>query len=141
MFFYFQFWCGEWPICQLQPVGPPVLPRFWSGAAHQLPGTQPAPRVLPLSFWQRLRVVPQVHVTKLLHCLWTVSSKNTPEAHRVINTCYRAALLKWLASSLTSCLTVTMTGFIWLNVHSSDQRFLFVSNFKNIKKAQIWKNI
>lgn len=74
-----QFRRGEWPLFQLQPPGPPGVPRLWPGPAHQLPGSQPAARVLPLPLRQRLWPVPQIYVTELLHRLWTVS---TGHVHR-----------------------------------------------------------
>lgn len=75
-----QFRRGEWPLRQLQPPGPPGVSRLWPGPPHQLPQSQPAARVLPVPLWQRLWPVPQIHVTQLLHRLWTVS---TGHVHRI----------------------------------------------------------
>lgn len=69
-----QFWCGEWPL-QLQPAGPSGLSRLRSGPSLQLSKSQPAAGVLPVPLRQWLWSVTQVHVTELLHRLWTVSKK------------------------------------------------------------------
>lgn len=113
-----QFWCGEWPICQLQSPGPPGLPRLRSGPPHQLPGTQSAQRVLPLPLWQWLWAVPQVHVTKLLHCLWTV--RRQMQVSTVETMLHKFNLLWFLTETFHSYFIIT-PGW-W------DLTFLFLTN-------------
>lgn len=72
--FLFQLRCGEWRGCRRRGGGRALSARgrITLGCAGP-PVHAPAPRVLPLPIWLRLRNVAQVDVAKQLHCQRKVS--------------------------------------------------------------------
>lgn len=71
-----QLRCGKWPVPRSQPAGPAGQLLLGAGAAHRLPGAQPAQGVLPLPLRQRLRLVTKDDVQELLSPERTVSTNS-----------------------------------------------------------------
>lgn len=79
---YSQLRRGKWPVPRSQPAGPAGQLLVGAGAAHRLPGAQPAQGVLPLPLGQRLRLVTKDDVQELLSPERAVS---TNPAHLVFH--------------------------------------------------------